>query len=195
MHNIKDIRENPDQFKKNLNNRFIDIDLKKILSLDEKNRKLIQEKEALEKEKKVASKTKDPTLFEKSKKISEQISKYINEQSSIKIQLDDILSSLPNIALNDVPIGKDESSNKEISKYGTIPKFDFKPKSHYELGEKLNMLDFELATKTTGSRFVFVKDKLAQMERAISNFMLDTHININNYKLVYMFVKNIATQK
>jgi len=184
MHNIKDIRENPDQFKKNLNNRFINIDLKKILSLDEKNRKLIQEKEALEKEKKVASKTKDPTLFEKSKKISEQISKYINEQSSIKIQLDDILSSLPNIALNDVPIGKDESSNKEISKYGTIPKFDFKPKSHYELGEKLNMLDFELATKTTGSRFVFVKDKLAQMERAISNFMLDTHININDYKEV-----------
>ena len=184
MHNIKDIRENPDQFKKNLNNRFIDIDLKKILFLDEKNRKLTQEKEALEKEKKDASKTKDPTLYEKSKKISEQISKYINEQSSIKIQLDDILSSLPNIALNDVPIGKDESSNKEISKYGTIPKFDFKPKSHYELGEKLNMLDFELATKTTGSRFVFVKGKLAQMERAISNFMLDTHININDYKEV-----------
>ena len=184
MHNIKDIRQNPDQFKKDLNNRFIDIDLKKILSLDEKNRELIQKKEALEKEKKDASKTKDPTLFEKSKKISEQISKYINEQSSIKVQLDEILSSLPNIALNDVPIGKDESSNKEISKVGTIPKFDFKPKSHYELGEKLNMLDFELATKTTGSRFVFVKDKLAQMERAISNFMLDTHININNYKEV-----------
>ena len=99
MHNIKDIRQNPDQFKKDLNNRFIDIDLKKILSLDEKNRELIQKKEALEKEKKDASKTKDPTLFEKSKKISEQISKYINEQSSIKIQLDNILSSLPNIAL------------------------------------------------------------------------------------------------
>ena len=184
MHNIKDIRQSPDQFKKNLNNRFIDIDLKKILSLDEKNRKLIQEKEALEKEKKEVSKTKDPTLFEKSKKISEQISKYIKEQSGIKIQLDEILSSLPNIALSDVPVGKDESSNKEISKNGTISKFDFKPKSHYELGEKLNMLDFDLATKTTGSRFVFVKDKLAQMERAISNFMLDTHININGYKEV-----------
>ena len=68
MHNIKDIRQNPDQFKKDLNNRFIDLDLKKILSLDEKNRKLIQEKEALEKEKKDISKTKDPALFEKSKK-------------------------------------------------------------------------------------------------------------------------------
>ena len=80
MHNIKDIRQNPDQFKKYLNNRFIDIDLKKILSLDEKNRKLIQEKEALEKEKKDISKTKDSTLFEKSKKISEQISKFIKEE-------------------------------------------------------------------------------------------------------------------
>jgi len=68
MHNIKDIRQNPDQFKKDLNNRFIDLDLKKILSLDEKNRKLIQEKEALEKERKDISKTKDPAMFEKSKK-------------------------------------------------------------------------------------------------------------------------------
>ena len=121
-------------------------------------------------------------MFEKSKKISEQISNYIEEQSKIKIQLNDILSSLPNISLNDVPVGKNESSNKEISKNGEIPKFNFKPKSHYELGEKLNMLDFELATKTTGTRFVFVKDKLALMERAISNFMLDTHININGYE-------------
>ena len=76
MHNIKDIRQNPDQFKKDLNNRFVDIDLKKILLLDENNRKLIQKTETLEKEKKDISKTKDPTLFEKSKKISEQIYKY-----------------------------------------------------------------------------------------------------------------------
>ena len=182
MHNIKDIRQNPDQFKRGLKNRFLDIDLNKILFLDEKNRELIQKKENLEKEKKDISKTKDSSLFDKSKKISEQINKYLIEQSNIKIQLDDILNSLPNIALNDVPIGKDEKHNKEISKNGKIPKFNFKPKSHYELGEKLNMLDFDLATKTTGSRFVFVKDKLAHLERAISNFMLDTHINTNGYK-------------
>ena len=63
-----------------------------------------------------------------------------------------------------------------------IKKFDFNPKSHYELGEKLGMLDFDLATKTTGSRFVFVKDKLALLERAISNFMIDTHTFINGYR-------------
>ena len=182
MHNIKDLRQNPDQFKKDLINRFVDVDLKKVLTLDENNRKLIQKKESLEKEKKDISKTKDPSLFEKSKKISEQISKYTKEQSINKKQLDDILSLIPNIALKDVPVGKDESSNKEISKNGEIPKFNFKPKSHYELGEKLKMLDFDLATKTTGSRFVFVKDKLAQLERAISNFMLDKHIKTNGYK-------------
>ena len=184
MHNIKYIRQNPDQFKEDLNKRFVDLDLKKILSLDENNRKLIQEKEILEKEKKNISKAKDHSLFEKSKKISEQILKYTKEQSNIKKKLDEILSSIPNIALKDVPVGKNESSNKEISKNGEMPKFKFKPKSHYELGKKLKMLDFDLATITTGSRFVFITDKLAQLERAISNFMMDTHINFNGYKEV-----------
>ena len=184
MHNIKYIRQNPDQFKEDLNKRFVDLDLKKILSLDENNRKLIQEKEILEKEKKNISKAKDHSLFEKSKKISEQILKYTKEQSNIKKKLDEILSSIPNIALKDVPVGNNESSNKEISTNGEMPKFKFKPKSHYELGKKLKMLDFDLATITTGSRFVFVTDKLAQLERAISNFMMDTHINFNGYKEV-----------
>ena len=96
--------------------------------------------------------------------------------------MEKILSSIPNVPHLDVPVGKDENDNIEIEKKGEIHKFDFKPMSHIELGEKLNMLDFDLATKTTGSRFVFVKDKLAYLERAISNFMLDTHINKNGYK-------------
>ena len=182
MHSIKDIRQNPELFKNELSKRFVDVDLKKILSLDEKNRKLIQDKENLEKEKKVISKNKDPSLFEKSKKISEQISKYVKDQANIKKELDNILGSIPNLSLIDVPVGKDENSNKVISTNGEIPKFKFKIKSHYEIGENLKMLDFNLATKTTGARFVFVTDKLAQLERAISNFMLDTHININGYK-------------
>ena len=81
-----------------------------------------------------------------------------------------------------MPNGKDENDNIEIEKFGKIVKFDFTPKSHFELGENLKMLDFDLATKTTGSRFVFVKNKLALLERAISNFMLDTHISKNGYE-------------
>ena len=181
MHNIKEIRENPDKFKENLKKRQVDIDVKKIISLDEKNRKLIQQKEILEKEKKDISKSKDKSLFEKSKEISKKISQYSKEQSDIKNDLNQILESIPNIALEDVPVGKDETFNKEVSVNGKLPEFKFKPKSHYEIGEKLNMLDFDLATKTTGSRFVFVKEKLALLERAISNFMLDTHTKTNGY--------------
>ena len=182
MHNIKEIRNNIEAFKKALDKRFLDIDVEKILSLDESNRKYIQQREILEKEKKDISKSKDKTLFEKSKNISTEIEKIKNLQAVVGEQLETILSSIPNIPYSDVPIGKDENSNIEISKSGTIPNFTFKPKSHYELGENLEMLDFDLATKTTGSRFVFVKDKLALLERALSNFMLDTHVNINGYK-------------
>ena len=181
MHNIKEIRNNLDLFKSSLKKRFLEIDINEILELDKKNRKLIQEKENLEKEKKDISKSKDKSLFKKSKDISAQIDKLSKTQLDVKNKLDQILSTLPNLPLNDVPTGKDENSNLEVSKIGIIPKFNFKVKSHYELGKALDMLDFDLATKTTGSRFVFVKDKLALLERAISNFMLDTHINVNGY--------------
>ena len=181
MHNIKEIRNNLDLFKSSLKKRLLKIDINEILELDKKNRKLIQEKENLEKEKKDISKSKDKTLFKKSKDISTKIDKLSKTQLEVKNKLDHILSTLPNLPLNDVPTGKDENSNLEVSKVGIIPKFNFKVKSHYELGKALDMLDFDLAAKTTGSRFVFVKDKLAVLERAISNFMLDTHINVNGY--------------
>ena len=181
MHNIKDIRKNIDNFKNTIKNRNVDVDFEQILNLDEENRKLIQEKEKLEMEKKSISKSKDETLFEKSKEISNKIDDLSKNQKNVKDQLDQILSNIPNLPLNDVPVGKDENSNKEVVKSGEIKEMSFKPKSHYEIGEKLNMLDFDLATKTTGSRFVFVKDKLASLERAISNFMIDTHVNNNGY--------------
>ena len=181
MHNIKDIRKDIDNFKNTIKNRNVDVDFQQILNLDEENRKLIQEKEKLEMEKKSISKSKDETLFEKSKEISNKIDDLSKNQKNVKDQLDQILSNIPNLPLNDVPVGKDENSNKEVVKSGEIKEMSFKPKSHYEIGEKLNMLDFDLATKTTGSRFVFVKDKLASLERAISNFMIDTHVNNNGY--------------
>jgi len=181
MHNIKDIRKDIDNFKNTIKNRNVDVDFDQILNLDEENRKLIQEKEKLEMEKKSISKSKDETLFEKSKEISNKIDDLSKNQKNVKDQLDQILSNIPNLPLNDVPVGKDENSNKEVVKSGEIKDMSFKPKSHYEIGEKLNMLDFDLATKTTGSRFVFVKDKLASLERAISNFMIDTHVNNNGY--------------
>ena len=182
MHNIKDIRNNFDNFKNAIKSRNISIDLDQIQVLDKKNRLLIQEKEKLEQEKKSISKKQDKSLFAKSKEITEKILSINKEQSSIKDKLDDMLSSIPNLPFDDVPVGVDESSNKEILKSGIIKEFNFNPKSHYELGESLKMLDFDLATKTTGARFVFVSDKLALLERAIANFMLDTHTQVNGYK-------------
>ena len=182
MHNIKEIRKDFSKFQKSLEKRNLEVDFEKIQKLDEQNRNLIQKKESLEKEKKDISKSKDESLFKKSKEISKELDKIVEDQKQIKFDLDSILSSIPNIPHEDVPNGKDENDNKEILKSGEIPNLEFKPKTHYELGEKLNMLDFDLATKTTGSRFVFVKDKLALLERAISNFMLDTHIHQNGYQ-------------
>ena len=181
MHNLKEIRNNKEYFKESLKKRYFDFDLDKILKLDKINRKYILEKETLEKEKKDISKSKDQTLFKKSKKISDEIEKIGKLQNNVQKEIDEILSSIPNIPHKEVPIGQDENSNVEISKSGKVTEFTFMPKSHYELGEKLDMLDFDLATKTTGSRFVFVKGKLALLERALSNFMLDTHINDNGY--------------
>ena len=182
MHNLKEIRKDFESFKKKLSSRKIDIDINQLKKLDEKNRELITKKENFEKEKKEISKLKDKNLFNKSKEISNELDIIIDLQKKTKNELDKILSNIPNIPNDDVPSGTDESDNVEISKSGKIPNFDFKPKTHYELGEKLGMLDFDLATKTTGSRFVFVKDKLALLERALSNFMLDKHIAQNEYQ-------------
>ncbi len=182
MHNLKEIRKNFDAFIKALEKRSINIDFDKLKDLDLKNREFIQQKENLEKEKKEISKSKDKSLFTKSKQISSDIEKIIKKQKIVKEDLDKILSNIPNIPHVDVPNGKDENDNVEINKFGTIPKFDFTPKSHFDLGENLGMLDFDLATKTTGSRFVFVKNKLALLERALSNFMLDIHILKNGYE-------------
>ena len=181
MHNLKEIRKDFKNFKKQIENRNVDININEIINLDEKNRNLIHKKENLENEKKEISKSKDETLFKRSKEISHQLDIISKDQKKTKIELDRVLSNIPNIPHHDVPNGVDENDNLEISKSGTIPNFSFKPKTHYELGEKLNMLDFDLATKTTGSRFVFVKDKLALLERALSNFMLDQHILVNGY--------------
>ena len=181
MHNIKLIRENSDEFKKLIKSRNVDVNVNEIIELDKKNRNIIQKKEKLEKEKKDISKSQDKSNFSKSKELSNDINNLTNEQKEVKNKLDIILSTLPNLPLKDVPIGKDDSFNKEINKSGEIKKFKFKPKSHYEIGEKLKMLDFDTATKTTGSRFVFVKGQLASLERAISNFMLDVQVKKNGY--------------
>ena len=144
MHNIKDIRNNFEDFKNSIKHRNIDINLDEIVELDKKNRNFIHDKEKLEMENKSISKSKDESLFKKSKEISIQIEELSKKQKIVKDKLDNILSSIPNVPLNDVPVGKDENDNKEVIKVGKINKFYFKPKSHYELCEMVNILYFDL---------------------------------------------------
>ena len=182
MHDINLIRNQPDLFKKKIEERNTNIDLQNLLNLDKKNRELIQNKEKFEQEKKIISKKKDKSQFSRSIDISKQIEKLSKEQLTIKCQIKEIISSLPNLALQDVPVGKDANSNSEVKKFGEIVKFNFKPFPHYEIGKKLDLMNFDIATKTSGARFVFLKGKLALLERAISNFMLDVHTKKFGYQ-------------
>ena len=180
MHNTKDLRKNLDKFKKKFLDRNFKFDIKLFEKLDNTNRELISKKEKLEQEKKKLSKSNDKTNYAKSKKISEEISKITNDQVIAQKKLDNLLHILPNLALDDVPIGKDEKSNKVMSQVGKVKQFSFIPKSHIEIGSHENNLDFDTSIKLSGSRFVVLKDKIALLERALTNFMLDIHtINFN----------------
>ena len=181
MHNLKELRKNLDNFKKKFKDRNVDFDINDFNKKDTLNRDLINQKEKLEQEKKILSKSKDKSNFNKSKKISEEITDLTKKQTLIQNELDKIVFSLPNLAHDDVPIGKDEKSNKLIKKRGDIKKFSFKVKSHVELGTKERNIDFETSIKLSGSRFVVLKDKFAMLERALINFMLDTHVNEFKY--------------
>ena len=181
MHNIKDLRKNLETFKKKLTDRNIDFNAEDFSKKDTFNRELISKKESLEQEKKSLSKSKDKANFEKSKKISDQIEIISKKQSDSQSEVNKIIYALPNIALDDIPIGKDEKSNKLIKQEGSIKKFSFKIKSHVELGSKNNNIDFESSIKLSGSRFVVLKENYALLERALINFMLDTHVNEFKY--------------
>jgi seryl-tRNA synthetase len=181
MHNLKDLISNFDNFKKKFKDRNVDFDIKSFNEKDLLNRDLISKKEKLEQEKKSLSKSKDKSNFEKSKLISKEISNLIKKQVIAQAELDKIIFSLPNLACQDVPIGKDEKSNQLIKKVGDIKSFSFDVKSHVELGSKENNIDFDTSIKLSGSRFVVLKNKFALLERALINFMLDTHVNEFEY--------------
>ena len=175
MHDIKDIRKNLEKYKKKLIERNFDFKINLFEELDANNRRLINNKEKLEQEKKILSKSKDKANFEKSKKISEEISKLSDQQIIAQKKLNELLYVIPNLAADNVPIGKDEKSNKLIEKFGKIKKFSFDPKSHTEIGLNKKEIDFETSIKLSGSRFVVLKNRIALLERALINFMLDVH--------------------
>ena len=141
MHNLKDLRKNLDSYVKSFKDRNVKFNIEDFKKKDALNRDLINKKEKLEQEKKILSKSKDKKNFEKSKKISQEITDLIKRQDDCQKSLDEIIFSLPNLAHSDVPIGNDEKSNKLIKKEGNIKNFSYKIKSHVELGNKNSNID------------------------------------------------------
>ena len=182
MHNIKEIRKNIESYKKKILERNGSVNFNLLIKLDEENRDLIQKKEKKEQEKKLLSKSKDKLNFDVSKNLTIEIDALSKSQSELQIKIFDILSNIPNIAHDDVPVGKDEKSNKLVHNKGVIRKFDFAVKSHVEIGEKNNQIDFKNSSKLSGSRFVILNSNFALLERALINFMLDIHTNKFQYK-------------
>ena len=182
MHNIKEIRKDLDFFKKKIFERNSSTNFDDLIILDKENRELIQQKEKKEQEKKLLSKSKDSANFEKSKKLSNEIDEIAKKQITLQDKISASLSNIPNIALDDVPIGVDAKSNKLIKQIGNIKKFKFTIKSHIEIGEKNSLIDFKTSSKLSGSRFVILNSHFALLERALINFMLDIHTNKFSYK-------------
>ncbi len=190
MHDIKWIRENTSEFDVALKKRGIESISEQIISLDESKRQLITLIQKLQhaRKEKAALIAKHGNINNPELKVLKRDAGHIKDKLTelesklnSEVELEKLLSSMPNIPSISVPVGKDENANIEVRKWGEVPKFNFAVKAHYELGEKLQMMDFEQTAKISGSRFVTLKAGLAKMERALANFMLDVHTNNFGY--------------
>ncbi|HEY8395759.1 MAG TPA: serine--tRNA ligase, partial [Bacilli bacterium] len=191
MLDIKRIRENPDEIIRRLNTRGKDFSyLKDMLAKDEERRKIIAEVEDLKRKRNESSKLigelkrKNQDATAVLKEVSDYGEKIANLDERVRKLDEEIQYTLlitPNLLHESVPIGKDETENVEIKRFMEPTKFDFKPRDHYELGVKLDIIDFERAAKITGSRFVVYKGLGARLERALIAFMMDVHSK-NGYK-------------
>lgn len=184
MLDIKFIRDHADEVKENLKNRHNSFNLDEVLTLDEKRRELLQETEALKSQrnaetKKIAMAKKNgedaSAAIAEMKEVGEKISIIDAELKEVEATLHERLLHIPNMTDKSVPVGKDDTENPEVRRWGEIPTFDFPIKAHYELGEALGILDSERAGKVSGARFYFYLGAAARLERAIYNLMLDMH--------------------
>ena len=185
------LRNNPDKVIEALKSRRADVSLvEKFTEKDKKWRALVHEADELKKQRNTFSeqvgKMKQTgedshELIARTKEIGNKIKDIEEDIKIIEEELNQIILFIPNIPHHTVPIGIDSRDNLEIRKWGQIKQFSFKPKSHDELGEKLGILNFEEAAKLSGSRFVVYKGQGAALERALINFMLETHTAENGY--------------
>ncbi len=188
MHDIRFIRENPDAFDGALKRRGLEPQAQRLIALDEQRRAKIlaletaqARRNAASKEIGEAKKNKDEEkakgLLSEVAALKETIPAMEVEEKKASKSIDDALSEIPNLPLDEVPDGKDEKDNVEHHRFGAKRNYAFAPKQHFDLGEALGEMDFETAAKLSGARFVVLKKSLARLERALGQFMLDVHTN------------------
>lgn len=191
MLDLKFIRDNKELVDLKTKRRPAQIDLDGLLNLDARHRQATQEVEKLRHTRNVATdeiaalkraKKSADSLLEDMKKLSAQVKTMEEEVRGLEEDLQRGLLLVPNLLDDSVPPGQDERGNVELKKWGNPPEFRFKPKNHWEIGEALDILDFERAAKMTGARFCVYKGLGARLDRALTNFMLDLHTKEHGYE-------------
>lgn len=186
MLDIKFIRENPDLIKQNCKNRLVNVDIDKLLTLDEKKRKLETEIGELRAKRNIGSKTKPSKAeIKEMKELGEKINKLETKLNEAENHYSNLLLKIPNIYSKDTPIGPDESGNKVIRKYKEPTEFDFIPKDHIELGKLHKIIDTEKSNDISGARFNYLFGEAVLIQFALIHFLLNT---LTNKKII----KNLA---
>lgn len=204
MLDIKIIRENPDKVKAALKTRNADYDeyIDSILEIDEKRRKLSTETDNLKAEQNRVTKQipimkkngeNTDAVMAEMKEISEKIKADNAVISELEAKQKDTLLRIPNIPSDTTPVGKDDSENVEIRKWGEPSAFDFEPLAHWDIGKNLNILDPETAAKVTGARFHFYKGLGARLERAVISYFLNTHTENGYTEILPPYMVNRAS--
>ena len=179
------IRRHPDQVRRAAKLKGERAPVDEILRVDEKWRQQLAQAERLRAEQNAESKefgrSKDQALLPRMRELAEQAKASMAEADALRKRLDELLLEVPNVFHESVPIGEKAEDNVVIREWGARPAFDFEPRTHYDLGETLDIMDFERAARVAGARFAFLKGAGARLERALVQFMLDLHTTEHGY--------------
>ena len=191
------IRKHPDQVKRAAELKGEPAPIDEILALDQRWREATGRAETARAEQNALSRafatSRDQSLLTRTRELAETVKRLTTDADSLRAQLDDLLLRVPNVFHESVPVGESQDDNLVVREWGTRPTFPFEPRTHYDIGEALGIMDFERAARVAGSRFAFLKGAGARLERALVQFMLDLHTTEHGYTEVYSpFLVNSA---
>jgi seryl-tRNA synthetase len=186
MHDIKSIRDEPEAFDTGMAARGASTRAAPLVALDDRRRSVVQALQAMQERRNAASREIGQAMGRKDMATAEALKAEVAglkdrlaageaERAAIEAELETALAGIPNLPLPVVPVGADESGNVEYRRHGTMPAAEHLGAQHFEIGERLGLMDFEAAAKLSGSRFVVLKGALARLERALGQFMIDLH--------------------